>query len=132
MWDAKYPYEEKQLTCRQNNADNTPLISAASRVVLNVTADEYKAIVAAGPTVAFFQVTDSFFQYSSGVWKGTCTDAPNHGMVTVGYGTDANGLYWIVRNSWATTWGEAGYGKVSDSVAPFGCGIRTYVAKFTA
>ena len=130
MWDAKYPYEEKQSTCRQTTADNQVLVTSAEWVGLNVTADEFKALVAKGPNHARFQVTDAFFQYKTGVWKDACTDQANHAMVAVGYGTDANGLYWIIRNSWAATWGEAGYGRISDSVAPFGCGMRRYIWKF--
>ena len=62
----------------------------------------------------------------------------NHGVLLVGYGTDqATGLdYWLVKNSWNTTWGDQGYFKlkiVTDSnvdIIPCGgagAGTQDYV-----
>merc|ERR1712157_513694 len=33
----------------------------------------------------------------------------DHCVMAVGFNTTASTPYWIVRNSWATTWGEQGY-----------------------
>merc|ERR1719343_1523178 len=36
-------------------------------------------------------------------------DAQDHCVMAVGFNSTASTPYWIVRNSWATTWGEEGY-----------------------
>ena len=37
---------------------------------------------------------------------------PRHRPQLVGYGTEKGKDYWLVRNSWGTSWGESGYIKL--------------------
>ena len=52
-----------------------------------------------------------FSSYKSGVFMDGHSAEINHTMLLVGYGTDSKTKldYWLVKNSWGTSWGENGY-----------------------
>jgi C1A family cysteine protease len=46
---------------------------------------------------------------SSAQCGSMAADEQDHCVMATGFNTDSTGSYWIVRNSWASTWGEKGY-----------------------
>jgi cathepsin L len=70
------------------------------------------AVATKGP-IAISVDANAWKAYKGGVFDGCNKASPDidHNVQLVGYGTDkATGLdYWIVRNSWAPTWGEDGF-----------------------
>jgi hypothetical protein len=77
-----------------------------------------------GPLIASMTVYEDFMYYTGGVYKHVTGDvAGGHAVSIVGW-SDADQA-WIVRNSWGTGWGEAGYFRIAwgdDS----GVGEETY------
>jgi len=72
------------------------------------------AIYNSGPAVAWFQVYTDFYYYYSGVYTRVWGDYEgNHFVLVTGY-DDSLGAF-IVKNSWNTTWGDAGYFKIAYS-----------------
>jgi C1A family cysteine protease len=87
-----------------------------------------KEAVSFGPVSIAIEADQRIFQsYSSGViTSSTCGTELDHGVLIVGYGTENGVDYWLVKNSWSTTWGDEGYVKIerSDSTNDIGiCGI---------
>ncbi|XP_042503946.1 low-temperature-induced cysteine proteinase-like [Macadamia integrifolia] len=53
-----------------------------------------------------------FQLYTGGIYDGDCSSDPDdidHAVLIVGYGSQGDEEYWIVKNSWGTTWGIDGY-----------------------
>jgi hypothetical protein len=87
-----------------------------------------KEAVANGPVSIAIEADTRYFQsYSSGVLtSSTCGTTLDHGVLIVGYGSDSGQMYWLVKNSWGTSWGDDGYVKIarSESASDGGvCGI---------
>ena len=75
-----------------------------------------------------FSVQPDFLSYSDGVYQGgaSCVPGPDtisHALLVIGFGTDgATGQdFWVVQNSWGTSWGQGGFGKVRRGVNT--CGL---------
>ncbi len=87
-----------------------------------------KGAVAQQPVSIAIEADTKYFQsYSSGVLtSSSCGTSLDHGVLIVGYGTENGQKYWLVKNSWSTSWGDQGYVKIarSDSTNDKGiCGI---------
>lgn len=115
--EKSYPYEGIDDSCHYN-AQN---VGATDRGFVDIPeGDEEamkKALATMGPiSVAIDASHESFQFYSEGVYNEPECDDQNldHGVLAVGYGTDPDGSdYWLVKNSWGTTWGDKGYIKMA-------------------
>ena len=57
----------------------------------------------------------TFQYYKTGIINSTACNTPvDHAIGVIGYGTDVTTAqdYWVVRNQWATSWGESGYARI--------------------
>lgn len=120
-----YPYTAADGACQKCSA--VAQLSSCSDVKANDQVSLRAAVFQQPVSVAIEADTRYFQSYSSGVLtSATCGTNLDHGVLVVGYGAENGINYWLVKNSWGTSWGENGYVKIgrSDSTTDAGiCGI---------
>ncbi len=110
-----YPYVGQSGTCQttcSKVAGTAP--SSVVNVKANSDADMMTAIATTVVSIAVQANQASFQLYKSGIFTGTCTVDLDHAVNLIGYGSD----YYILRNSWGTTWGESGYMRIGKGNDP--------------
>lgn len=76
-------------------------------------------------TLAVDAECDAFMYYTSGILTKSCGTNLDHAIMAVGYGSENGQDYWIVRNSWGASWGEAGYIRMAAEAKGRGvCGCQ--------
>jgi len=111
--EASYPYTAADGSCKSSctNAINKGDLSGYKD--LPTDESKFQAAVAQQPvSIAIEADTTAFQFYFSGVFDNSgCGTNLDHGVLIVGYGTDSSSGkdYWIVKNSWGSSWGEKGY-----------------------
>lgn len=120
--EADYPYKAKQGHC---NTTCTDVPGTIVKTFLDVPPGKEKALLSAialQPISVAIQADQYAFQfYKNGVITDTkCGERGNldHGVLAVGYGSDLETQepYYLVKNSWGETWGEAGYVRIGRDV----------------
>jgi cathepsin B len=74
-----------------------------------------KEIFERGPVETAFWVYEDFINYKSGIYHHTTGDfLGGHAVRIVGWGVEEGTKYWIIANSWSTSWGEDGFFRIKE------------------
>jgi C1A family cysteine protease len=111
--EAAYPYKAvSSKDCKASSCTMSPNTKINNYKDVTHTENALGASVDIEPISVAIEADQAGFQmYKGGVFSGVCGQNLDHGVLTVGYGTDAptGEPYWKVKNSWGTSWGEQGY-----------------------
>jgi C1A family cysteine protease len=116
MNDSDYPFIGYQSYCRYNSYKSLVKVSgyqycSNATSYKCSTATVYSLLQKGSLSVTIDGGSYLFQTYKSGLFNGACSTI-NHAVVLVGYGVSGAYKYWLIRNSWGTTWGENGYIRV--------------------
>ncbi|CRL01319.1 CLUMA_CG014511, isoform A [Clunio marinus] len=109
----RYKYAEQRQSCRKSQFPSILQIKRFCTGTLNGDENALKSVVANyGPVVVLIRTSNTDFDfYKRGIYDdpkcGSDKRLVDHAVTLVGYGTDSRyGDYWLIRNSWGTSWGE--------------------------
>jgi cathepsin L len=113
MTEDDYPYTAQDGSCKFDKSKGVAPTKSYIRPTTTQNEDELAAGLAEKGVVSIAIDASGwdFQMYSSGIYNPSSCSSRNldHAVGLVGYGTENSVDYWIVRNSWGTSWGEDGY-----------------------
>ena len=140
MLDSDYPYKGVKQTCKLDKSKCVDMTVTGYKKLGSswstwsaVDEDEVKEFLYETGPLAIALNADPLQTYSSGILDKTSSQCPtsgiNHAVTLVGYGTENNVAYWIVKNSWGKSWGEKGYFRIRRGNGT--CGVNCYITTAT-
>lgn len=126
MTSLQYPYKGRKTTCKYSETNTTGVYCKYWNTVTPNDSQAMQSALEFAPLSAAVEASSLNFQlYSSGIFSDTgCGDYLDHSLNVVGWGTEGSTSYWLVRNSWGTAWGEAGYMRMEIVEGTGICGIQ--------
>ncbi|XP_047079209.1 senescence-specific cysteine protease SAG39-like [Lolium rigidum] len=117
--EGNYPYTGTDGSCNSNKESKSAAsITGYEDVPANDEASLQKAVAAQPVSIALDGGDNLFRFYKGGILSGDCGTELDHGIVAVGYGVAGDGTkYWVMKNSWGTTWGEKGFIRMERDIA---------------
>jgi len=108
--ESDYTYTGRNGSCRASQYKPQVYVASVNHVQ-SMSAEQLIAAIAQGPTSVTVEADRSVFQrYNGGVLNSSqCGTQLDHAITGIGYGSANGQQYFIVRNSWGSRWGEAGY-----------------------
>ena len=125
--EESYPYTSGVTKTGGSCVECKPVVAikGCSDVPPNNQVALKEAVALIGPiSIALDAETKLFQSYKSGVITSeSCGTNLDHGVLIVGYGEEDGIKYWLVKNSWGASWGDAGYIKIARSESKNDAGI---------
>ncbi|KAF8371687.1 hypothetical protein PRIPAC_78116 [Pristionchus pacificus] len=126
--ESSYPYIGDEQTCKFRTDSVGETMTSYTLVTPNDEELLKNAVAFKGPISVVIDANHASFQnYGGGIYyEPACSSSNvNLAMLVVGYGVDPkSGPYWILKNSFGTSWGEDGFMRLRRDALNH-CGIAT-------
>lgn len=130
--DSDYSYTGHYENCTDRQCSHAVKLNRCYDIPTteNYTAEKMMQIILMQqPVSTAINANNIWMHYNGGVIDDkSCNDNDiNHAVAVVGYDTTKDGQdYWLIKNSWGTSWGINGYGMIARG--KYMCAISSYAS----